>query len=539
MIRRSLLLAALLAVFFGQTPPARADNPPPARWVVVTAPAFREAIEPLCRQRKADGLDVVVVQTTDVLTAKEVLAGDAGPLEAHIHKLCRDSKGTSYVLLVGATEAGKLEEAEKKVLPPLRGTVNRMKGQPSDNGYGCLGDDLLPTVAVGRFPVRTEAECKQLVQKTLAFERESKPGAWRRRVTLLVGHPGGDSELEKATGERWTESTCLSLADRVHPGWTVRTVMHCRQSRFCVPDDRLREQALLYLKEGQAFTVYAGHSWAGGLWSEGARFLDRADWGKLSMAGGQGVLVSCGCFGCQLYGADGEGYGLAALRNPDGPVAVVGAHGESYAAMGQLAFNGLLKSFATADPPARLGECFLGVKEGIARGKMDLLTFNLLDYADGSKGKTPLAVQRKEHLQMWLLLGDPALRLPALPSDLKLKLDGDAEAGKTVVVRGEAPASLEGAKVRVTAERVLSSKPADLQPLPAAGAERAAVMLANHERANRFELAAAEATVKGGRFEAAVTLPAKLPGPRLILRAYAAADKREAQGVLSVPLNKE
>jgi hypothetical protein len=537
MIRRSLLLAALLALVLGQGSLARADNP--ARWIVVTAPAFREAIEPLCRQRKVEGLDVVVVQTTDVLSAKEVLAGDASPLRDHVHKLCRENKGTSYILLVGAVEAGKLDDAEKKVLPPLRGTVNRMKGQPSDNGYGCLTDDLLPTVAVGRFPVRTEAECKQLVQKTLAFEGESKPGAWRRRVTLLVGHPGGDSELEKATAERWTESTCLSLADRVHPSWAVRAVMHCPQSRFCVPDDRLREQSLLYLKEGQAFTVYAGHSGPEGFWSEGARFLDRADWGKLSMVGGRGVLVSCGCFGCQLYGTDGEGYGLAALRNPDGPAAVIGAHGESYAAMGQLAFTGLLKSFATAEFPARLGECFLGVKEGIARGKMDYVTFNLLDYADGSKGKTPLAVQRQEHLEMWLLLGDPALRLPALPSDLKLKVDGEAEAGKTLVVRGEAPARLEGAKVRLTAERVLSSKPLDLQPLPDAGPERSRVMLANHERANRLELADAPATVKGGRFEAAVALPAKLPGSRLIIRAYVATEKEEGQGVLSVPLKKE
>jgi hypothetical protein len=538
MIRRSLLLAALLAVFLGQATPARADKPP-ARWIVVTAPVFREAIEPLCKQRKADGMEVVVVQTTDALTAKDVLAAEAGPLQAQVCKLCREHKGTSYVLLVGAVEAGKLEDADKKVVPALRGTVNRMKGQPSDNGYGCPGDDLLPAVAVGRFPVRTEAECKSLVQKTLAFERESKPGAWRRRLTLLVGHPGGDSDLEKATAERWTESTCMSLADRLHPSWTARLVLHCPQSRFCVPGDRLREQSLLYLKEGQAFTVYAGHSWAGGLWSDGAPFLDRADWGKLSMAGGQGVLVSCGCFGCQMYGADGEGYGLAALRNPDGPVAVIGAHGESYAAMGQLAFTGLLKSFATAEPPARLGECFLAVKEGIARGKMDFVTFNLLDYADGSKGKTPLAVQRREHLEMWLLLGDPALRLPALPSDLTLKLDGTAEAGKTVVVRGEAPARLEGAKVRVTAERVPSSKPSDLQSLPASDPERSRVMLANHERANRCELAATLATVKGGRFEAAVALPAQLPGPRLIIRAYATTDREEGLGVLSVPLPKD
>ena len=49
-------------------------------------------------------------------------------------------------------EAGQLREPDQRVLPPLRGTTRRMKGQPSDNGYGCLGDDLLPTVAVGALP---------------------------------------------------------------------------------------------------------------------------------------------------------------------------------------------------------------------------------------------------------------------------------------------------------------------------------------------------------------------------------------------------
>ena len=70
-----------------------------------------------------------------------------------MNKLCRDYKGPSYVLLVGAVEAGVQEDAARTVVPPLDGGVGRMKGQPSDNGYGCLDDGREPSVA-GRPPAR-------------------------------------------------------------------------------------------------------------------------------------------------------------------------------------------------------------------------------------------------------------------------------------------------------------------------------------------------------------------------------------------------
>jgi hypothetical protein len=86
--------------------------------------------------------------------------------------------------------------------------------------------------------------------------------------------------------------------------------------------------------------------------------------------------------------------------------------------------------------------------------------------------------------------------------------------------------------VEVTLERPASSAPADLEPLPARGPERDRVLLANHERANRFVLASAEAVVRDGRFEARLEAPARLPWSRLVLRAYAATDRQDGLGVL-------
>src|SRR5262249_3209341 len=67
-----------------------------AQWLIVTAPAFRSAIEPLVEHRKAEGMKVQVIQTTDVVTFKEILNCNSQKLAEHVRKLCREHKGPSY-----------------------------------------------------------------------------------------------------------------------------------------------------------------------------------------------------------------------------------------------------------------------------------------------------------------------------------------------------------------------------------------------------------------------------------------------------------
>jgi hypothetical protein len=332
------------------------------------------------------------------------------------------------------------------------------------------------------------------------------------------------------------ETLALARLDRIDPSWSGRALYHNAQSRFCVPDDRLHERALKLVQAGQAFTLYLGHSNAQGFWTGPAHYLDRDDWATLKIARGPGVLLTFGCNGCQLTGQDGEGYGVAAVRNPEGPVAALGSQGICFAAMVDLAADGLFESLFTAHPPERLGDAFLRLKESLAHGKIDTVTFHLLDAVDGDR-RIPQADQRREHVEMFVLLGDPALKLPVLPADIRLTTDEHMTGGKMLVVRGEVPARLAGAMVRVTLERPPSSVPADLQQLPAKGSERDRIMMANHERANRFAVASAEATVQDGHFEAKLAVPARLPWKHLILRAYAATDQDDGLGVRTLPVS--
>jgi hypothetical protein len=527
MNRMAYILFLLSLLWSSRAAPAA--DPPAPQWIVVVAPGFRDAVRPLADHRQDQGFRVVPLLTSDVLSADEIRAGDGRKLRVHVNKLCRDYAGPSYVLLVGAVRAARTEDAERTIVPPLDGGVGRMNGQPSDNGYGCPNDGRLPTVPVGRFPARTETEAAEMVSKTLAYEVDDKPGVWRHRLTILAGVPAYNPIVD-----RLVEAMAFARLDKLDPSWTGRAIYSNPSSRFCTPDEQLRDQALKYVQEGQAWTLYLGHSNAMGLWGGGAPYLDRDDWAALKIARGRGVFATFGCNGCQLEGDHGEGYGVAAMRNPNGPVAVIGSHGICFAAMVQLATDGLLRSTFAGKQPERLGETWLAIKAGLAKGDIDDLSFAMLDAVDGDRN-IPQATQRLEHLEMFTLLGDPALKLAATPNDLTLTTDDAIAAGAAVVIRGTAPARLNGGRVQIAVERPVDSVPTDLETTPTEpGPERDRVLMRNHERANRFAVAEAEATVTDGGFEATLRLPEKLPWERLNIRAYAATETQEALGVLTL-----
>jgi hypothetical protein len=198
--------------------------------------------------------------------------------------------------------------------------------------------------------------------------------------------------------------------------------------------------------------------------------------------------------------------------------------------MVQLAADGLFESTFAKTPPQRLGDTWLAIKNGVASGKIDDFTFGLLDAVDGDKS-IPQATQRQEHLEMFVLLGDPALRLPRMPADIDVSSEKSVSPGEKLTVSGKLPSRLAGARVRLTLERTVNSVPDDLESIPVPSKERLRVMLSNHEKANRFVLAMSENTVKDGRFQATLDVPSKLPWPQLILRVYAANDREEAMVV--------
>lgn len=533
---RHALEAVLLCLILATGQRSSAGDSP-GQWILITPPAFRPALRPLIERRQAQGFKVVVLETSEVLTREQLHQRDASPLRARLNRIFQQNQRADYVLLAGASDAQDPAKVAETVVPGLPGKVERMKGEPCDSAYGFPGPDGAPKVAVGRFPARNVEELRAMVHKTLSFEQSSEPAPWQDRLVLLLGNPGG-GRLAEWFVEQALQKDLASL----YPGWDVRIILNAASSPYFLPRPLDRKTALRYLQEGALFSVYLGHSGAEGLGLD-ARFISRGDWAKLDIPHGRGPFFTCGCFACQRKGPGGEGYGLAAMRNPNGPVAVIGATGESYTAPGELAAEGLLTCLEHPPFPSRLGEYWLAIQDGLARGKMDQTTFALLDMVDGTGGKVPLATQRLEHLEMWQLLGDPALRMPVVPADISLQTLKPIVAGKILAVTGLLPDRLRGAKVRVTLERPLNAPPAGLEKPPPSTPEnrhaRERIFINNHQRANSFVLASTEARTTRNQFVAAIQVPIGLPWTNLILRATATLNPMTGFGILPLSYRTE
>jgi hypothetical protein len=508
-----------------------ASQEPPGTWVLVTAPAFRAGLQPLIEHRRAEGLNVAVIETTNALTPEQIRGENGDSLRNHIREL--KGANPTYVLLAGAPSARNLANAEQIALPPLLGTTGRMQGQPSDFGY-CLPDtNGAPEIAVGRFPARTREEARAMVEKTLDLESGRSAGEWQHRLLLLAGDSGGGPLADMIV-----ESVISPWLKELDASWSVSAIFSSPGSRFYLPGKDTRNRFLSLLEEGSLFSIFLGHSAPEGMCLTGNYGVSRKEWAEAHIRQGAGVFFTCGCWACRFSGGTNDGYGLAAMRNPNGPAAVIGASAESYTFAGELTTAGLARCLRKEPFPSRLGDYWRAAQMGLAKGEMNEFRFKLYDMFDGTQGKIPVAVQRLEHLEMWMLLGDPALRLPLPVLEIRLETPGSVQAGSSLLVKGVLPKRLAGTTVRLTLERPIDSKPDNLEPLPefssTNGEAIAQIATANHQKANSFILAAVDVKPSGEAFSSPIDAPAQLPWSNLVIRASALSTNELVMGVSRV-----
>ena len=314
-MRHLLFVLFLLALSI----PARAADRP--RWIVITAPAFKDAAADLAQHRTADGFDVTLITTTDFLTAADLQQGDAVKLRDKIAAACRGSHDC-FVLLLGTSQPGP--DAPRIGVPTGTGSVLRMLGQPTDNPLGQVdkvADDptgLLPSVALGRLPVKTADEAAAAVKRIIAYDQAAAASQVPLSVSLLIGDPGGDTDAERMLAGILVNGTFQQMAQRVFPMWALSAVVQVEGSPFCLPvggASGMRETVKRTI--GPGFVVYAGHSGPEGMYSGRDAMMTREDWSAVDA--GQTIFMTCGCWACQSGDSaahKGEGYGVAAIRNP-------------------------------------------------------------------------------------------------------------------------------------------------------------------------------------------------------------------------------
>jgi len=259
----------------------------------------------------------------------------------------------------------------------------------SDNWFGAVdGDDYHPVVAVGRFPVVEPAEVTAIVDKTIKYMSQPQAGTWRRDVMFITD----ESEYFRKA----SDSIATSIGEQ---GFLADKI-------YASPDeaDNVAHQSAIKdgLNAGQLLVHFIGH---GGrfIWRTGPPDLRKNhdlftldDVSQLSNGNRLPMVLSMTCYSAPFDNPTEDSIGERFLREADkGAIAVFAA---SWRNAPSTAFStALVKELL--NPGATIGE-------GIVRAKKQ--------------------IDDRVLVEMYNLLGDPAVVLERPRADARLMLSADA-----------------------------------------------------------------------------------------------------------------
>ncbi|RME38337.1 MAG: hypothetical protein D6793_02885, partial [Thermoflexia bacterium] len=168
-----------------------------ADYVLITHPAFADALGPLVDLRRSQGLTVAVINVLGVYDAY----GDGRPDPEAIRRFLADAYARwdprpTFVLLVGDGSYDPrryLPTSPPTLIPPYLADVDPNSGETAaDNRYACVdGEDNFPDLLLGRLPVKAADEARAVVRKIVDSEAQPLPGGWNGTVLLVADNPDG------------------------------------------------------------------------------------------------------------------------------------------------------------------------------------------------------------------------------------------------------------------------------------------------------------------------------------------------------------
>jgi len=423
---------------------ALAANPAAADVAVVCPPEFRAALAPWLEHRKSQGH---VVELLD--------SGTAEGVQKKIRELAKNSGKLTHVVLVGDADIPRNQGERRAIVPAckVKAEVNvKFGSEPeiaADNPYADLDDDGLPDLAIGRLSVDRPDQLAEVVRKIIAYETQHDYGPWRQRVNLVAG-VGGFGALIDGTIEMTAKKF---LCDSVPAAYCTSMTYGSWRSPYCPDPRRFQDAVVGRFNEGALFWVYIGHGHPERLdriHVPGAAYpiLDQRDVIKLDCQHGSPIAVLLACY-TGAFDFPRECLAEEMLRLPGGPVAVLaGSRVTMPYAMAVLSNAMIDECFQ--HHPATLGEIVLKAKrrsvaasaplkapEGDEPVKID--NRQLLDALGKMMSPHPnLEAERKEHLALFNLLGDPLLRI-AYPDDVKLEMPEEIHAGEKLPLKITSP----------------------------------------------------------------------------------------------------
>ena len=368
-----------------------------ADYVVISAPGLLGASERLASYRRAaDGYQARVVNSRRIFDQFDYGRPTPLALRRFIRATQSWDRPPRFVVLVGDATYRPPNEA-----PP--GWELTSYGNAVSDAWLAMQTtgtmDFTESVALGRLPIRTDAEMDLFLRKLGGVE-SSPPADWHKRTLLLSG---GISDFEQSQFDAFIQRWARDMA---RPPSGADTTTISKQSDEIL-DTSLQDSIRVALEAGNSWLTYFGHS-AADTWE-----LVTDPPAEFGNEGRLPVVVSLGCRTGNFAAVDGRQILAEQLlfAGEAGAIAHWGSSELGYVspsrAMGDLATQVVFEEYAALGDTARL--IGLAFQEAKRRYAPQVSFYNASDL--------PL-----KHLLQYGLIGDPATRLP-YPTAPDLALD--------------------------------------------------------------------------------------------------------------------
>lgn len=401
-----LFLFLFLSFAVTATPPTGPDT------LVVCPLEFRPALVEWEAHRRSQGHRLAFAEPI----------GSAETLRRGIRQLGKDGE-LKYVVLIGDAPSA----ADP---PPARGPqstimtnyvaakVNRRWGPEkeiaTDTPYADIDGDDTPDIAVGRIPVRSAKELAAVLRKVIQYEQQTDDGPWRKCLNIVSGCGGfgavADAVIEGA-GRQVVEQT-------VPAGYDVRHICATSVKFDGTESGDFGSRARQELSGGGGLAwIYVGHglpTQLAGVVAAGGKprsILSTRDVPSLRCGPHNPLAVLIACYTGAMDAPQGC-LGEELLRAEQGPVAVIAATRVSMPYGNTVMGYELLRA-CFQEQPATLGDVMqLAQRRALTSPADDQMRVMLDGIAQlVSPPPADLATERREHVLMYHLIGDPLLRL--------------------------------------------------------------------------------------------------------------------------------
>lgn len=430
------MLLVLLAL--GATP---RDTAPDA--VVVASRDYLDALQPWLTHRTRQGHRLSYVssdQSPEEIRAEIRRIGKQGALRWVV--LVGDSQLSAAAHASGAPRS----RAIPTKLVPAKVNV-KWGSEPeiaTDNWYADLDDDDLPDVALGRITADDPAELKRIVNKILDYEQTSGYGLWRQRINFVAG-VGGFGGLVDTVLEATTRKF---LCDGIPAAYSTSMTYGSWRSPFCPDPRRFHDATVQRLSEGCLFWVYIGHGAPTQLdrvQVPGGQFhiLGNGDMSKLKGRSGPPIAIMLACY-TGAYDQPRDCLAEDMLRADGGPVAVLAGSRVTMPYAMAVMGSGLIDE-CFQQRRETLGEVLQFAKRRLLADEPNNPNRQLMDAIAAAVSPAPdlLLDERREHLHLFNLFGDPMLRIRH-PEPLTLAEIDDVDAGQMIDVTGRSTVTGRG-----------------------------------------------------------------------------------------------